>query len=162
MKSQLQEVLECEYDPRDRPRDQAQGDAVKLRPGMVWLDGGPAFRCWLGDDRWNGFACPFFDRETAERVCREVTTGEMAIEAGILGVWGKEELDGKLHFFTATEPSEAEEMETWEPALREVEGVEGEVELWSVGGWAWCWTEVPEGSTANYANERGCWPVEGA
>lgn len=99
-------------------------------PGYVDVDDrlGP-FACELNGQRWNGWACPRFTRETALQVAAAVERSTR---------W-----DGDV-LLTTYDESDEDEWERWEP---DAEG------FYHVGSWAWCWTVV---ALTDYAEGETC------
>lgn len=82
--------------------------------------------------RWNGFACPSFDRETAERVIAMVTRDG---EDYHVFHW-----DGDTLVMVSTDGSTREQDPTGE--WIDVERMEGPT--YSIGAWGWTWQEIDE------------------
>lgn len=90
-----------------------------------------AFEGFTHGDKWNGWACPFFDRTTAENLLRESEANEY--------VW---HYDGKRDAFIVRSTSDPED---YEPEV--FSGVtaqigEAEVTLYGIGANSWVWEEA--------------------
>ena len=94
--------------------------ATRWLPDHVTIDGDPTFPAEIDTTtRWNGWACPRFTREVAERVMVMVTAD------GSTWRW-----DGDVLVLTMLD---ADEPERWEP---DADG------RYHVGSWSWVWTEA--------------------
>jgi hypothetical protein len=97
-----------------------------------------SFDCYLGDDRWNGFRCPFFTRAQAD-VLLEALVKDGTVDR--YAWWGDpaEQASYALTLF-GDGISESEDIgEAFDSCSRET--VDGNLMLWSIGGWCWCWVE---------------------
>ena len=71
--------------------------------GFTSIDGGVMYPCMCDpDNRWNGWACPTFSRETIKRVIAEIASQEgsrLGHEDGNLMIWF-DGMDGEIIFKT--------------------------------------------------------------
>jgi len=92
----------------------------KARKSTFTIDGEESFEGWTFDDEWNGFACPYFEKEAADKVAKYCN--------------GK--FDGKD---TYSFDEEREEPEVYTSQM--IETVEGKKKVWPIGAWMWTWSE---------------------
>lgn len=112
------------------------GKTFPAVPASFTFDDGVVHAGYHRGDEWNGWACPFFDKETAEAVCKSVTENDA-------GEWKyNQETDAFSILFNDTRCDE--EDDCWD----HFEGVDvlvvgGEIKhLYSIGGWSWVWDIV--------------------
>ncbi len=76
----------------------------------------------IAETRWNGFACPFFTRETVERIARDFTRDEFAPRVSF-----------DSDALVLTYPEYSDEPERIEPSP---DGT------YALGAFKWCWSVV--------------------
>ena len=108
-----------------------------MRKGKVRLDVGKFYECYLEDDHWNGWACPWFTEEVADEICRDMNndlTSHLKLDKDI-GC-----RVGGYHPPKYTEYDYAGES-TYTYSMEEVD-VGGQVlNLVPLGSWCWIWSE---------------------
>lgn len=139
---------------------------VPLSPlgGYVTIDGTNVYPCVMGMDsrtgdiqRWNGFVgFPLFDRETAERVVRDVTAdNEPHYVEGDRFIW---EGDVLLQFSWDCEPSPTPDNDAYGYTRRLIEPTEiwtpGEPR-WCIGGYEWTWALATADEVGNAGFDPG-------
>ncbi len=91
------------------------------------IDDGPAFPGWHRPDvRWNGWACPTFDRPTVDRI-----GAWLSADPGTEAYW-----DGDTFNVARADDGELEP-EGFDP-------VTDDRSQWAVGAFCWVWSEVPD------------------
>ena len=104
-----------------------------LEPRMVSIDQDPTFWAWvLKDQRWNGFAIPFFELTQAQAVTRMTFENDLTEDEAWVFM-----PDGRL-FQVYPEHAGAPPEEV-KPI--EVPGIEGK--LYPIGAWNWTWMDDP-------------------
>ena len=100
----------------------------RLMRGTFMLDDDARFEGWTFQERWNGWACPYFELAEARRIAGHVSW----INEGS-DTWTFDETTG---IFYADEAESDDEVSVWEPEL-----VEGR-SLYALGAGWWTWRMV--------------------
>lgn len=98
-----------------------------LTAATLCIDEGPVYPGYVDTGvTWNGWACPFFTREVAERIAEAATAGDFTVAYN-------EERDAFV------ETTEGFEDEATDYPAQWVLTAEGWLRLYPVGAWAWVW-----------------------
>lgn len=81
----------------------------------------PVFKAWTVGEIWNGWECPYFEKEEAERVVNSQG-----------GVWTR---DGEVCSFNLNDEDYEVEKET-------IQTVEGPKVVWAIGNMYWIWSKI--------------------
>lgn len=98
-----------------------------MRSGFVQIEDGPAFPAMIEEGGWNGWAVPYFSRETAKEVLRAYAVAyDAAWHGDVLVMWDScDELDKERVIVDSTSVD-------WEP-------------YYGIGAGSWIWSEVERG-----------------
>ena len=94
----------------------------------VGIDGKHIADAYCDEHRWNGWACPYFEKEQAEKVIDWLQNDCDVIVAY------DETNDAYITRYKDDDESDAE---TWKGI--DVKTVDGVKHVYSIGGWSWCW-----------------------
>lgn len=91
---------------------------------------GISFAGYSNGDTWNGFACPYFEKDVAEQVLQVSTQN---------GYTWQFDLENDAFIVKNTQDPEAYEPEKFVGRLVTING--GEVKVYPVGAYSWIWGE---------------------
>lgn len=95
-------------------------DALAWRAAAVTLENDEVYPCYLRGDKWNGWECPRFDRETVDRLLRECGHSSRREGHSVIIPYDGED---------AVYP-------------RETISLDGrQIEAWAIGAGSWTWSE---------------------
>ena len=104
------------------------GDKLLLEKKAVGINGEKIADAYVGNQKWNGWECPFFTKEEADKVAEHLKTNCDCIV----------EYDAdKDEYKTRYKDDDVEDTEIWDATT--VETVDGRKHVYCIGGWAWCW-----------------------
>jgi len=118
---------------------------MPYRPAHFSIPGvqGP-YAGYTDDERWNGWACPYFERTVTDRVAADfIATGEGSEEGP-----NRAEYEAEQDRFLFFDPFNPDEPAKWYGTDIEVDGET--VHVYPIGSWEWTWEEAspaPSGTT---------------
>lgn len=110
---------------------------VMKRKEIVTLDGEHVYEAWIGEDTWNGFQCPYFEKHVAEKMAEDML--ELSY-------------DQKTDSFVWEEVTDRNESGNYEEfSACDIETPEGFKKVYAIGAWAWVWDLAKESRSAGQA-----------
>jgi len=117
-------------------------DATEARKGKFDIDYGtdegqfsgkgmPGLPGFTYGNRWNGWACPYFDKAAADQIIAAPVWGACRV---------KPSFDAERNVYCTPYEPEGDEVDEWNPQTVTVDGVE--VTVWAIGNSCWTWQEV--------------------
>lgn len=112
-----------------------------LHRAVFWLDDGEKFSGWTSGEQWNGWGCPRFEKEEADRLAEE---------------WNEFTGAGRLFYDAARNAyvvvGDDEQEDVYEALT--IECADGtKREAWAIGAWCSCWNEAPPADVDRLARE---------
>jgi len=108
---------------------------LNLTPTRFWLDSviEPPVDGFTAGARWNGWACPYFTREQADRVVELSNAANNSEDADVRIIVTWDEARQAYIIVDGQYPDEEDVMDAVV-----VDGVA----YYCIGGWSWCWMET--------------------
>lgn len=121
VKHTTQDIFDRMFEPAPEPQ--------YLRGTVTadWLAEGQTIPCVSNGDRWNGWAMPYFDRDTVNEL--------IALMPGALR-WKDER---EYEVVATLVDVDVDEQEEWTPHTLTLANGEQLVEMWPIGAGSWCW-----------------------
>jgi hypothetical protein len=108
---------------------------MRLRRGLFGIDefAGERFEGYTGGETWNGFACPRFTKEVAQRIADAIADSVASPSGDTDSLTYDPGSDAFVYLYNADEPDPF-------PGA-DVETVDGTLRLYGIGAWGWTWIE---------------------
>jgi hypothetical protein len=93
------------------------------------IDDSAEYQGWTFGETWNGFACPYFEKDVADKMTKDFSDEDWKLY-----------YDAKKNSFIH-EPKD-EQYETEEFEVTTIDTLDGKKEVWPIGAYFWVWEEA--------------------